>query len=90
MRLNRLFAGTAIALSLALASCGGGGVEDDTLTLRRGISAKVDTLDPHRNPASWEYIVLGAMFLSLTQLTADAQLIPATSHSWPVRAGGHA
>ncbi len=81
MRLNRLFAGTAIAFTLALSACGGGG-GDDTLTLRRGISAKVDTLDPHRSSAAWENIIIGDMFLGLTQHTADGQVIPAMAESW--------
>jgi oligopeptide transport system substrate-binding protein len=82
MRLNRLLAGTAIACALALTACGGGGGGDDTLTLRRGISAKVDTLDPHRSSAAWENIVIGDMFLGLTQHTADGQVIPAMAESW--------
>ncbi|MCR9195302.1 MAG: peptide ABC transporter substrate-binding protein [Hyphomonas sp.] len=82
MRLNRLFAGTAIAFALALSACGGGGGDDDTLTLRRGISAKVDTLDPHRSSAAWENIIIGDMFLGLTQHTADGQVIPAMAESW--------
>lgn len=82
MRLNRLFAGTAIAFALALSACGGGGGGDDTLTLRRGISAKVDTLDPHRSSAAWENIIIGDMFLGLTQHTADGQVIPAMAESW--------
>ncbi|MEM9055160.1 MAG: ABC transporter substrate-binding protein, partial [Pseudomonadota bacterium] len=83
MRLNRILAGTAIALSLVLTACGGGGGgEDDVLTLRRGISAKVDTLDPHRSSAAWENIIIGDMFLGLTQHTADGQVIPAMAESW--------
>lgn len=83
MRLNKVFAGTAIAFALVLAACGGGGSgDDDTLTLRRGISAKVDTLDPHRSSAAWENIIIGDMFLGLTQHTADGQVIPAMAESW--------
>lgn len=88
MRLNRLFAGTAIAFALALSACGGGGGGDDTLTLRRGISAKVDTLDPHRSSAAWENIIIGDMFLGLTQHTADGQVIPAMAESWTVSEDG--
>jgi len=87
MRLNRLFAGTAIAFALALSACGGGG-GDDTLTLRRGISAKVDTLDPHRSSAAWENIIIGDMFLGLTQHTADGQVIPAMAESWTTSEDG--
>lgn len=83
MRLNKLFSGTAIAFALVLSACGGGGSGgDDTLTLRRGISAKVDTLDPHRSSAAWENIIIGDMFLGLTQHTADGQVIPAMAESW--------
>lgn len=88
MRLNRLFAGTAIAFALALSACGGGNGGDDTLTLRRGISAKVDTLDPHRSSAAWENIIIGDMFLGLTQHTADGQVIPAMAESWTVSDDG--
>ncbi len=88
MRLNRLFAGTAIAFALALSACGGGGGGDDTLTLRRGISAKVDTLDPHRSSAAWENIIIGDMFLGLTQHTADGQVIPAMAESWTTSEDG--
>lgn len=82
MRLNKILTGTAIALALVVSACGGGGVEDDTLTLRRGISAKVDTLDPHRSSAAWENIIIGDMFLGLTQHTADGQVIPAMAENW--------
>ncbi|MEP1143196.1 MAG: peptide ABC transporter substrate-binding protein [Henriciella sp.] len=88
MRLNKLFAGTAVALALALTSCGGGNVDDDTLTLRRGISAKVDTLDPHRSSAAWENIVIGDMFHGLMQHTADGQVIPAMADSWTTSEDG--
>ena len=81
MRLNKVFAGTAIAFALVLSACGGSG-GDDTLTLRRGISAKVDTLDPHRSSAAWENIIIGDMFLGLTQHTADGRVIPAMAETW--------
>ena len=48
MKLNALMTtGLAAALALTLAACGGGGdsAASDVPTLRRGISAKVDTLD---------------------------------------------
>ena len=88
MRVNRLFAGTAMALTLALSACGGGNGGDDLLTLRRGISAKVDTLDPHRSSAAWENIVIGDMFLGLMQHTADGQVIPAMAESWTTSEDG--
>lgn len=89
MRFNKLFSGTAIAFALVLSACGGGGSsDDDTLTLRRGISAKVDTLDPHRSSAAWENIIIGDMFLGLTQHTADGQVIPAMAESWTTSEDG--
>lgn len=89
MRLNKLLTGTALAFALVVAACGGGGsADDDTLTLRRGISAKVDTLDPHRSSAAWENIVIGDMFLGLTQHTADGQVIPAMAETWSVSEDG--
>ncbi|MEM7328204.1 MAG: peptide ABC transporter substrate-binding protein [Pseudomonadota bacterium] len=89
MRLNKLLSGSAIAFALVLSACGGGGSGgDDTLTLRRGISAKVDTLDPHRSSAAWENIVIGDMFLGLTQHTADGQVIPAMAESWSTSEDG--
>ncbi|WP_370566734.1 hypothetical protein [Cyanobium sp. LEGE 06143] len=71
--MRSLLAGAASAmLALTLAACGGGGGagEGDVPTLRRGISAKVDTLDPHKSSAAWENIVIGDMMIGLT--TDDA------------------
>ncbi len=89
MRLNKLLAGSALALALAVAACGGGGgSSDDTLTLRRGISAKVDTLDPHRSSAAWENIIIGDMFHGLMQHAADGEVIPAMAESWTTSEDG--
>jgi oligopeptide transport system substrate-binding protein len=88
MRLNRLLTGAALALTLGLAACGGGGSGDDVLTLRRGISAQVDTLDPHRSSAAWENIVIGDMFHGLMQHTPDGQVIPAVADSWEISEDG--
>lgn len=89
MRLNKLLTGSALALALAVAACGGGGNSgDDTLTLRRGISAKVDTLDPHRSSAAWENIVIGDMFHGLMQHAADGEVIPAMAESWTISDDG--
>jgi len=82
MHIKSLLAGTAIAVSLALASCGGGQSGDDVSTLRRGISAKVDTLDPHRSSAQWENIIIGDMFIGLMQEAADGEVIPGVAESW--------
>lgn len=89
MSLNRLLTGAALALTLAVTACGGnnsGG--DDVLTLRRGISAKVDTLDPHRSSAQWENIIIGDMFTGLMQHAADGEVIPGVAESWTVSDDG--
>ncbi len=88
MRFKPLFIGAACALSLVLASCGGGGGDDDVSTLRRGISAKVDTLDPHRSSAAWENIIIGDMFMGLTQHAADGTVLPGMATSWEVDDSG--
>lgn len=62
------------ALSLLAACGGGGGAEQQELedrTLRRGISANPDTLDPHRSSAQWENIIIGDMFIGLFTAAAD-------------------
>ncbi|MBK8198594.1 MAG: peptide ABC transporter substrate-binding protein [Acidobacteria bacterium] len=70
--------------ALALAACGGGAKEKpgDVPTLRRGISAKVDTLDPHKSSAQWENIVIGDMFIGLTTDGADGKPVPGMATSW--------
>jgi oligopeptide transport system substrate-binding protein len=89
MNIKTLLAGSAIALTLALASCGGGGqAGDDVPTLRRGISAKVDTLDPHRSSAQWENIIIGDMFIGLMQEAADGEVIPGVAESWELDDSG--
>ncbi len=72
------------ALALVLAACGGGGGEKagDVPTLRRGISAKVDTLDPHKSSAQWENIIIGDMFIGLTTDGPDARPRPGMATSW--------
>lgn len=87
MRLKSLFASSAIALSLIVSACGAP-QGDDVLTLKRGISAKVSTLDPHRSSAAWENIIIGDMFLGLTQHTPDGQVIPAMATDWTVSEDG--
>lgn len=88
MRFSTMISGAAMALTLVLASCGGGQTGDDVPTLRRGISAKVDTLDPHRSSAAWENIIIGDMFHGLTQHTADGTVIPAVAESWEISDSG--
>lgn len=88
MRYPSLIKMAALALTLTLASCGGGQTGDDVPTLRRGISAKVDTLDPHRSSAAWENIIIGDMFNGLTQHTPDGKVIPAVAESWETDESG--
>lgn len=79
---------TASVLGLAafaLAACGGGATKEkpgDVPTLRRGISAKVDTLDPHKSSAQWENIVIGDMLIGLTTDGPDGKPVPGMATSW--------
>ena len=74
--------------ALALAACGGGGGNaekpGDVPTLRRGISAKVDTLDPHKSSAQWENIIIGDMLIGLTTDGPDGKPVPGMAESWEV------
>lgn len=80
-------AGTALALTLA--ACGGGnGADDDVLTLRRGISAKVDTLDPHKSSAQWENIVIGDMIIGLMTHGPDGRPEYGMAESYEVSRNG--
>ncbi|MEZ5945330.1 MAG: peptide ABC transporter substrate-binding protein [Hyphomonas sp.] len=90
MKLSRLTSFAAAgAFALALAACGGGGNKDaDVPTLRRGISAKVDTLDPHKSSAQWENIIIGDMFIGLTTDGPDARPRPGMATSWETSENG--
>ncbi|MEZ5967453.1 MAG: peptide ABC transporter substrate-binding protein [Hyphomonas sp.] len=76
------------ALALVLTACGGGAKPDGMSTLRRGISAKVDTLDPHNSSAQWENIVIGDMFIGLTTDGPDARPQPGMATSWETSPDG--
>lgn len=87
MKMRSLLAGAAgVMLALTLAACGGGGSSgsQDVPTLRRGISAKVDTLDPHKSSAAWENIVIGDMMIGLTTDGVDGKPVPGMATSWEV------
>ncbi|MCA8901527.1 MAG: peptide ABC transporter substrate-binding protein, partial [Hyphomonas sp.] len=91
MKLSRLTSCAAAgALALVLAACGGGGggKADDVPTLRRGISAKVDTLDPHKSSAQWENIVIGDMLIGLTTDGPDARPQPGMATHWETSDNG--
>ncbi|MFN7179335.1 peptide ABC transporter substrate-binding protein [Hyphomonas sp.] len=75
---------TAGLAALMLAACGGGAKGDDVPTLRRGISAKVQTLDPHKSSAQWENIIIGDMLIGLTTDDADGEPVPGMATSWDV------
>lgn len=75
---------TAGLAALLLAACGGGARGDDVPTLRRGISAKVQTLDPHKSSAQWENIIIGDMLIGLTTDDADGKPVPGMAKSWDV------
>jgi oligopeptide transport system substrate-binding protein len=75
---------TAGLAALLLAACGGGAKGDDVPTLRRGISAKVQTLDPHKSSAQWENIIIGDMLIGLTTDDADGEPVPGMAKSWDV------
>lgn len=87
-RLPRLAAAGALALVLAACSGGGGEKASDVPTLRRGISAKVDTLDPHKSSAQWENIVIGDMFIGLTTDGPDAHPRPGMATRWDTSPDG--
>lgn len=83
MKLRSLLAGAAGSLLvLGLAACGGGAGGDDVPTLRRGISAKVDTLDPHKSSAAWENIVIGDMIIGMMTEGADGEPVPGMAERW--------
>ncbi|WP_233356155.1 peptide ABC transporter substrate-binding protein [Henriciella aquimarina] len=86
-----LLGAAAAAMVFTLAGCGGGGSgggDDEAAVLRRGISAKVDTLDPHRSSAKWENIVISDMFTGLMQSAADNEPIPGVAESWETSEDG--
>ncbi|KCZ51319.1 peptide ABC transporter substrate-binding protein [Hyphomonas pacifica] len=81
--------GLAAALALSLAACGGGGkASEDVPTLRRGISAKVDTLDPNKSSAQWENIIIGDMFIGLTTDGPDGRPQMGMAESYEVSDDG--
>lgn len=81
--------GIAAAIALTLAACGGGSNgEDDALTLRRGISAKVDTLDPHKSSAQWEDVVISDMFIGLMTHGPDGRPQPGMATDYTVSDNG--
>lgn len=74
----------ALSGALLVTACGPGPSGDDVPTLRRGISAKVSTLDPHNSSAQWENIIIGDMFIGLTTDGPDGKPVPGMATRWDV------
>ncbi|HEX4156994.1 MAG TPA: peptide ABC transporter substrate-binding protein [Rhizomicrobium sp.] len=86
---RRAFAGAggAIALAggaaLALRGSGFGPLPGaDNFTLRRGNNAEPDTLDPHLGSTTYEFCIVGEMFLGLMTENPAAEQIPGAAESW--------
>lgn len=90
LKTGRLLSICATAMVLALAACGGGGnqASEDVPTLRRGISAKVGSLDPHTSSAQWENILIGDMFIGLMTHGPDGKPISGMAESYEVSDNG--
>ncbi|MBU1289212.1 MAG: peptide ABC transporter substrate-binding protein, partial [Alphaproteobacteria bacterium] len=92
MMLKSLMSSTVVtAMMITLAACGGGGGEkaaDDVPTLRRGISAMVDTLDPHKSSAQWENIVIGDMMIGLMTHGQDGKPVKGMADSYETSEDG--
>ena len=88
MQKKQFLAGALISALCIVSACGSSVDEGDVLTLRRGISAKVDTLDPHRSSAQWENIIIGDMIIGLMQHSADGEVIPGVAESWETSEDG--
>ncbi|MAK60712.1 MAG: peptide ABC transporter substrate-binding protein [Ponticaulis sp.] len=77
------FKALAFALSLGVAACGGG-TTDTSESLRRGISANPDSVDPHKVSSQWENIVIGDMFTGLFTDGADATPVLGMAKSYEI------
>ncbi len=92
MRRTLLSVSILALAAFSLAACGGGGgtkeKPGDVPTLRRGISAQVDTLDPHKSSAAWENIIIGDMMIGLMTDGADGKPQLGMASSYEVDATG--
>ncbi len=84
---NGLLTASLAALALSLAACGGGS-EISPDTLRRGISANPDSVDPHKVSSQWENIVIGDMFIGLFTDGADATPVLGMAESYEISEDG--
>ncbi len=74
-----------LAAALILAGCNGPSPKaEDVPTLRRGLSARVSTLDPHKSSAQWENIVIGDLFVGLMTDGPDGRPQPGMATSYTV------
>ena len=78
----------ALAAALALGACGApsqkqaaAGLET---TLRRGVAATPDSVDPHKAQGTWENDIIGDMFVGLFTEDAKSHPVPGIAESWVV------
>ncbi len=88
MRLrSRILVGIAAA-ALALGACGGPSQKQTAAnletTLRRGVAATPDSVDPHKAQGTWENDIIGDMFIGLFTEDAKALPIPGIAESWVI------
>jgi oligopeptide transport system substrate-binding protein len=80
-RLKTAALATALVLTTAVAA-------QAEMVLHRGIGAEPGTLDPHRASGIWEEMVIGDLFLGLTDYAADGSIIPGAAENWTVSDDG--
>ena len=79
---------TALALSLALVSCGGGDQADKARTLHFGNSAEPLSLDPHQASGVWENRIIGDLLIGLVTDDPKGRPIPGMATEWTTSADG--
>tara|TARA_X000000950_G_scaffold77706_1_gene97684 strand:+ start:75293 stop:76876 length:1584 start_codon:yes stop_codon:yes gene_type:complete len=82
-----LLKASLLAITLTVAGCGGAS-ETSPDTLRRGISANPDSVDPHKVSAQWENIIVGDMFTGLFTDGADATPVLGMAESYEISEDG--
>ena len=82
------YATTALMLSLALVSCGGGNEADKSRTLQFGNSAEPLSLDPHQASGVWENRIIGDMLVGLVTDDAKGRPIPGMATECTTSADG--
>lgn len=58
------------------------------MVINRGEGAEPATLDPHKITGTWEYNIVGDMFIGLIQHAKDGKSIPAIAKSWTISKNG--